>query len=54
MKSCLSLIISLAIIVIFAVTATVLWYGSSTTKISAGEDFQPANNITTEENAKSE
>ncbi|MGB0991935.1 MAG: hypothetical protein ACPG32_05650 [Akkermansiaceae bacterium] len=34
MKSCLSLIIALLIVVVFVGTAGALWYGSSTTEIN--------------------
>ena len=36
MKSCLSLIIAIIIIVAFVGTALFLWYGSSTTEFSKG------------------
>lgn len=41
MKSCLSIVIALLIVIIFAGTTAIIWYGSSTTEIGPGEDFKP-------------
>jgi len=36
MKSCLSLIVALLIVIAFIGTAALLWYGSSNTEFSSG------------------
>lgn len=38
MKSCLSILIALLIVLIFVGTAGVLWYGSSTTEFKKGPE----------------
>ena len=48
MKSFLSVIITLAIIITLVGTTALLWYGSSTTEILPGEDFQPTAEAVTE------
>ena len=40
MKSCLSLFLSFVIVIAFAGTAALLWYGSKTTKFSNGEEVE--------------
>lgn len=40
MKSCLSLLIAMIIFLVFAGTAGVLWYGSSSTEFSAGPEAE--------------
>ena len=38
MKSCLSLLIALLILIIFVGTAGIIWYGSSTTEFTKGTE----------------
>jgi len=40
MKSCLSLLVALAIFLVFVGTAVVLWYTSSSTEFSKGADAE--------------
>ena len=47
MKSCLSIIIALIIIIVFTVTAAVLWYGSATTEVFPSEGYQVEEKVDT-------
>ena len=40
MKSCFSILVALIIIVVFAGTAGLLWYGSKTTEFKKGQDTE--------------
>jgi hypothetical protein len=40
MKSCFSILVALIIIVVFAGTAGLLWYGSKTTEFKKGQDAE--------------
>lgn len=46
MKSCLSLIIALVIVIAFVGTAALLWYGSSSTEFSEGPFTESSEPIT--------
>lgn len=40
MKSCLSLFLSFVIVIAFAGTAAMLWYGSKTTEFTDGQEAE--------------